>query len=1037
MNHMDLILSGSTPPKTPESWMKRLSKPMLLVVSVAVALVLTFMHHDEQGVAGAAPFGKSHKAPSRKSRAYDISTLKVFNKALNYVQQNYVDPSRMRPRQMLISALKNVERTVAEVLVEEIKEKDQLKVRVGTKEKIFTIGQVDAPWELSPKLKQIMRFIQSHLRPDTDVKEVEYAAINGMLETLDPHSLLLKPEIYKEMRLSTRGEFGGLGIVISMVRGVLTVINPMKDTPAHRAGIKSCDQILKIEQESTVNMTLTQAVNRLRGTPGSKVIVTLNRASWSRPVRKTLVRAVIKVPSVDSRMLDKKVGYIRLRSFQGNSSDDIREALTRLRGKGMRALVLDLRGNPGGLLDQAVRISDIFIESGTLLTTVSHAGKGREEKRARREATEPRYPMAVLVSSGSASASEIVAGALKNLDRAVVIGNRTFGKGSVQVLYDNDDGSALKLTIAQYLTPGDVSIQSVGITPDIQTSPMLLNKDFIRLMNADYSRREKDLDKHLTHSNAGKERRPTETVLYLAEQLQADEAEAEDPSKEPEAEPSGEVETDEDLCLYPDRTCKPKEEDKFTRDFQIRLAQDLVGHAQAWRRSQLLSSAGSLLERHRAEQHKKVADKLKGFGVDWSRQSPGTSGKPKLKVAVKTTPADGKASACRPMRLKVTVTNEGDGPASQLQAISRSTNAIFKNHEFVFGKVEPGQSRSWEVPIKVRDAATRVDDVRFEFKEQNGDVPERFALPMSVQGVQRPVFSYAYQLIDDVNGGNRDGLAQRGEQVRLFVRVRNSGKGASLRTITTLKNLSGEGIFLRKGRFELGRLMPGESKAASFTLDVQRSFAMDSFKLELTVYDDGLREYTSEKLKFGVTKHQEGPEAAKGVVRVSAANALFHAWPAESAPVVGAAPRGASFQVLGRTEGWLRVQASRGRPAFIAAKEVTPGGRAGKGRFKPRWQVTPPKLTLSVPTYSTDKDKITITGHITDQNQVTDTYIFVRNPDAKIHGQKIFYLANFKKASSMIFSAKVPLWKGANYVTVYARETEDVLSQETVVIFRK
>ena len=1036
---MDLILNGSTPPKAPESWMKRLSKPMLLLVSVSVALVLTFLHHDEQGVAGAAPFGNAHKAPSRKSRVYDISTLRVFNRALTYVKEHYVDPSRMRPRQMLISALNNVERTVAEVLVEEIKDKDQLRVRVGTKEKTFDIGSVEAPWELSDKLKHILRFIQTHLRPDTDVKEVEYAAINGMLETLDPHSLLLKPEIYKEMRLSTRGEFGGLGIVISMVRGVLTVINPMKDTPAHRAGIKSCDQILKIEQESTVNMTLNQAVSRLRGTPGSKVVVTINRAGWSRSKRKVLTRAVIKVPSVDSRMLDKKVGYIRLRSFQGNSNDDIRQALTELRGKGMRALVLDLRGNPGGLLDQAVRISDIFIESGTLLTTVSYAGKGREEKRARREATEPRYPMAVLVSSGSASASEIVAGALKNLDRAVVIGNRTFGKGSVQVLYDNDDGSALKLTIAQYLTPGDVSIQSVGITPDIQTSPMVLNKDFIRLMNADYSRREQDLDKHLTNSNVRKGQKSNHTVLYLAEQLQNDEADDEDPNKEPDAEPSGEVKTDEDLCLYPDRTCKPKEEDKFRKDFQIRLAQDLVGSATAWRRSQLLAGAGPLLKRHRAAQQKKVADKLKEFGVDWSSSSPAkSSGKPKLKVSVSTTPAAGKASACRPMRIKVTVKNEGDAPANQLQAISRSTNAIFKNHEFVFGKVAPGQSRSWEVPIKIRDAATRVDDVKFEFKEQHGNTPEKVAQPMSIQGVQRPVFSYAYQLIDDVNGGNRDGMAQRGEQVRLFVRVRNSGEGASLRTITTLKNLSGEGIFLRKGRFELGRLEPGQSKAASFTLDVQRAFAMDSFKLELTVYDDGLREYTSEKLKFMVAKHKDGPQAAKGSVRVSTARALFHAWPADDAPVVGAAMSGASFMVLGRTEGWWRVQASKGRPAFIAAKEVTPGGRAGKkGVFKPRWQVTPPKLTIKVPTYSTDKSELTITGRITDETQVTDTYIFVRNPDAKIHGQKIFYMANPNKAGQMDFSAKVPLWKGANYVTVYARETEDVLTQETVVIYRK
>ncbi len=1015
--------------------MKRLSKPMLLVLCVVVALVLTVIHHDPGGVASAYPGDKSRKAPSRKIKSYDISTLKVFNKALYNVQEHYVDPSRMRPRQMLIGALNQVERTVAEVLVEEVG-KDRLKVRIGTKEKVFDISTVEAPWEMSPKLKEILGFVQTHLRPDTESKEVEYAAINGMLETLDPHSLLLKPETYKEMKLSTRGEFGGLGIVISMVRGVLTVMNPMKETPAHRAGIKSCDKILKIEQESTVNMTLTQAVSRLRGTPGSKVNVTMMRKGWSRPVRKTLTRAVIKVPSVDHRMLDKKVGYIRLRSFQGNSTDDLRDALSSLRRKGMRGLVLDLRGNPGGLLDQAVRIADLFIDSGTLLTTVGLGGKNRDEKHARREATEPRYPMAVLVSSGSASASEIVAGALKNLDRAVVIGTRTFGKGSVQVLYDNDDGSALKLTIAQYLTPGDISIQSVGITPDIQTSPMVIKKDFIRLMDADYSRREQDLDKHLTHRNVRKSAKPAHTMLYLASQLDQDDEEEED---EDRAEPSGETKSGENLCLYPDRTCKPRDEDRFIKDFQIQLAQDMVGQTRAWRRSQILSGASSLFKRHRELQGQKVAAELKKHGVDWSALPDSASGEPKLKVTVATTPSRGKAQACMPMRMKVTVKNVGDGPAGQVQAISRSTNAIFKNHEFVFGRIEPGQSRTWEVPIKVRDAATRVDDVTFKFKEQKGRAPKQINMPLEVKGVERPQFAYAYQLIDDVNGGNRDGKAQRGERVRLFVRVRNDGKGASLRTITTLKNLSGEGIFLRKGRFELGRLEPGESKAASFTLDVQRAFSMDTFKLKLTVYDDGLREYTSEKVKFRVSKHKPGPAASKGAVRINVDRAEFRAWASQSAPVVGTAPRGAGFRVLGRTKGWLRVQAAQGRPAFISAKDVSPGGSPARDMFKPRWQVTPPTLTLKVPTYSTDKEKIDVQVKVSDETRVSDAYIFVRNPDAKINGEKIFYRANGEKGErrTMSFAATVPLYVGANYVTVYARENEDVLSQETVVVYRK
>ena len=212
------------------------------------------------------------------------------------IKENYVDPKRVNPKQMLVAALEGVEKTVAEVLVQP--KGDSLLVRVDSSEKAFDLAGIDSPWALSSRLKSILRFIQAHLHKGADLQEVEYAAINGMLSTLDPHSLLLKPDTYNEMKLSTRGEFGGLGIVISLIKGTLTVMNPMKDTPADQAGIKACDQILKIGEESTVNMTLNQAVNRLRGAPGSKIDVTIQREGWDKPVRKTLTRAVIKVPSV-------------------------------------------------------------------------------------------------------------------------------------------------------------------------------------------------------------------------------------------------------------------------------------------------------------------------------------------------------------------------------------------------------------------------------------------------------------------------------------------------------------------------------------------------------------------------------------------------------------------------------------------------------------------------------------------------------------------------------------------------------------------
>lgn len=1003
--------------------MKRYLKLILVGVALLAALFLTLTRKGPDGGIGIASSNTLSAAPGRSPRNYDLTALKVFNVALVRVKDNYVDPQRIKPRKMLVAALDAVEKTVAEVLVEEDRKKGQLRVKVDSFEKEFDLQGVDSPWSLSGRMKQILRFVQAHLLKGTEIQNVEYAAINGMLSTLDPHSILLKPETYNEMKLSTRGEFGGLGIVISMVQGVLTVMNPMKGTPAEQAGIKSCDQILKIGEESTVNMTLTQAVNRLRGVPGSKVDITVMRAGWSRPVRKSLTRAIIKVPSVKGRMLAGKVGYIQLNSFQGNSLEDIREQLDQLKRKGMRSLILDLRGDPGGLLEQAIKISDLFIESGTLVTTVSLAGKKREEKRARAGGTEPRYPMAVLVDSGSASASEIVAGALKNLDRAVIIGNRTFGKGTVQVLYDNDDGSALKLTIAEYLTPGDVSIQAVGITPDVETTPVFVRKDFVQLKQSDESRREKDLDSHLVMQNNRKAGKPFRTLYYLYDDDKKDKAEKNEPENK-------------NLCLYPDRECKPSEEDKFVEDFQVRVARDLVAKANSWRRSQILAGATSFFVKKQSEEELRVTAAMKKLNVNWAKTS--APGKSQFKVTVTTEPKQGKALSCQKMRIRVTVKNEGSVATSQLVATSHSSNDLFDGHAFAFGRVEPGATKSWEVPVSIRDAPTRVDDVTFNFEESNGNAPKPVTVPFSIKGMERPTFAYAYQLVDDVQG-NMDGRTQRGEKLRLFVKVKNTGKGTAFRTITTLKNLSGVGVFIRKGRFILDKLSPGETKSASFTLDVQNSYSMDDFKLELTVYDDALRESVSEKLRFPITSAENAPQSTGGTVRISSKTAKFRAWPAADAPLVGTAPKGSVFQVVGRSTGWYRVLASKPRPAFVAAKDVTPGGVVTAGRFKPLWQVTPPLIKLSTLTHVTSANSIRIEGIATDEKKVQDLFIFVRNPDAKVGARKIFYTSNRSTThpKELRFSTNVPLWPGANYISIHARENEDVQTNDTVVVFRK
>ena len=332
-------------------------------------------------------------------------------------------------------------------------------------------------------------------------------AISGMVKSLDPHTSYMPPVSYKEMQVETTGKFGGLGIEISVRDGVLTVVSPIEDTPAFKVGIEPGDKIIKIEDESTLDMTLQDAVSRLRGETGSPVTITIFRKTFKAPKEFTIVRDIIKVRSVVSKLYQNNIGYIKIRSFSKNTSSGLDKALEELRGKGITKLILDVRNNPGGLLNQAVEVTDRFLNRENLIVYT----KGRSDEQNMRFTSHDKvagvsYPMIVLVNGGSASASEIVAGALQDLDRAVILGTQTFGKGSVQTIIPLSDGSALRLTTARYYTPSGRVIQENGIEPDIivEMKPRneLDKKEGKKEEPEEKTRlrrflREKDLKKHL------------------------------------------------------------------------------------------------------------------------------------------------------------------------------------------------------------------------------------------------------------------------------------------------------------------------------------------------------------------------------------------------------------------------------------------------------------------------------------------------------------------------------------------------------------
>jgi carboxyl-terminal processing protease len=340
----------------------------------------------------------------------------------------------------------------------------------------------------------VLTIVKRSYVEEVSVKDLIYGAIEGMLASLDPHSSFMSPEIYKEMKVDTRGEFGGLGIEISLRDSLLTIVSPIEDTPASRAGLQAGDQILKIEDQYTKDMEIMEAVQLMRGAPGSKITITIMRPSFEKPQAFTLEREVIKVQSVKSRTLEKGFGYVRLVQFQERSSEDLAKALEKLRednGGTLQGLVLDLRNNPGGLLDQAVDVADQFVSEGLIVYTKGREADAQMEFAAKRSGTEPDYPMVVLINGGSASASEIVAGALQDHGRAVIMGVQSFGKGSVQTIIPLSDDSGLRLTTAKYYTPNGTSIQARGIVPDIEVP----QSEIKEVQVIDHFR-EKDLKNH-------------------------------------------------------------------------------------------------------------------------------------------------------------------------------------------------------------------------------------------------------------------------------------------------------------------------------------------------------------------------------------------------------------------------------------------------------------------------------------------------------------------------------------------------------------
>jgi len=937
----------------------------------------------------------------------------------SYVNRLYVDPERIKTVEMLKEALSWQERLIPEVLTDFTEKTNTETVTVDDVSKTFDLAKVRRTKDMVEILQDALTFINSYRQPNDTItaNDIEYTAINGMLTQLDPHSIILPPKEFNEFKIGTTGKFGGLGMVVGLRDGILMVISPIEGTPAARAGMKAGDKIIEIDGESTINMNLTESVGKLRGDPGTQVVLSVMTEKATEPKQVTLKREIIAIPTVESASLDNDLGYIKIRNFQDDTSQCLNEHMKRLKTSNnkIKGLIIDLRNNSGGLLDQAIEVADKFLEKGPIVVTVGPSGHPREIQEARKTDTdEEPYPIVVLVDAGSASGAEIVAGALKENNRAVIVGDRSFGKGSVQQLIELMDGSALKLTIAKYLTPLFTDIQSVGITPDIKLVPATVIKDNVNLFRGIVALREEDLKQHLDEHPKGET--SFAALKYFLETKEKDKTE------EPEEEAG-------DPYKLPD----------FNTDFHVLFAKKLLLNTVTPQREAFLQNSLPIIEETTRLEEEKIALALQKLDIDWSTGTgTGTS---KSTVSYSTNPANGRGKAGEKITLTMTVTNTGEASLYQLRGISSSKNGLFDKLEFILGKIDKGATKSYSTTVEIpKNSLDREDEVTVKFDELNRNNPKDIKLNIITEALPRPLFAYSYQVLDNAKNSsknNADGLIQTGEDIDLLVSVKNIGEGPAEKNVITLKNLSNKEVFIKNGRAEIGLLNPGEMKEVKLSFFVKETIPSDKFNMDLLISDSIFGTFLSNKLTFPIVASKSKLTQASSILKIGRNHTPLYSGMSFNSTVLSMMKEGTILMSDAKNSDWFRITLPDNRHGWVSAKEAVElnGAENKPNTLEPFIQRIPPTITLSksLSTILFGNDRLPLTAVIEDDISVKHAYILINNDKVYYKSNKI---ATPKEQTRLEINTDVPLKEGPNVVTIVARDDQDMITFKSFVATR-
>ncbi|MEW6488470.1 MAG: MXAN_5808 family serine peptidase [Thermodesulfobacteriota bacterium] len=739
---------------------------------------------------------------------------RVIHQVFYHVEKKYVEPERASPRKLVEGALRALETQYPEVLVDIDEAKSTARVRVDAVERTFDLAPASRFSAAADVLNTVLTFVSANLGTAVEKKTLYYFALNGALGVLDPHSNALSPKHFKEFMIGTRGSFGGIGFVFGIRDGDMTIITPIEGTPADRGGLRSGDRILYIDGEPTINMPVDVAANKMRGEPGTQVTLTLSREQWPEPRALTFTREIIHVDSVESYVLggpEAPVLYAKVKNFQKDTTDELRKAVAQAEAAhgNLRGIVLDLRNNPGGLLEQAIELSDGFMDAGVIVSTRGPESDANSRAEAKKDRLISRKPIVVLINQGSASASEIVTGALKG-SRALVIGQKTFGKGSVQKLYPLTDGGALKLTVAQYLTPGDISIQSIGVQPDIAVYPVQVQAGKARLGAPPSHMEEAELENAFKEWGNASENHWAEIPFF-------------EPVKEEDQRSFAELGKEEKLA-------------RLDEDFFLSLARRILARTKAAElaetRQALLAAATGELEAVRREEDGKIARTLAELGIAWDA-GPGA---PEAALEVEA-PGELRLLAGETARISLSVRNGGTAPVTRVWGRTDSANPLLNNLDFPFGTVQPGETRTWTAEVAVpRSSLDRWDTVRLVLRQGDGTPAGEGTAEVRTQAVPRPEFAYVYELSDENTAEparSGDGILEEAERGRFVIQVRNRGDAPSQTLEVNIRGDEKEQLYLEAARHKVEGLAPGATAEAPMGFRLVK--ADDEGKVSITV----------------------------------------------------------------------------------------------------------------------------------------------------------------------------------------------------------